>query len=180
MLASIYGLILAAGEGVEAPNPILPEVKEIIWGGLAFVIVFVMLAKFGIPAVKKTMENRTSKIEGDLKAAESARAEAEKVLAEYRAQLADAKGESNRIIEEARLQADAVRKDMLARAESDAAAVRSKATEDLAAQAERVKADLQAHVKTLSIELAEKVVGSNLDRSANEALVDRYIAELNK
>jgi F-type H+-transporting ATPase subunit b len=180
MLASIYGLILASGEGVEAPNPILPEVKEIIWGGLAFVIVFAMLAKFGIPAIKKTMEARTSKIEGDLKAAENAKAEADKVLAEYRAQLADAKAESGRIIEEARVQAEAVRKDMIARAEADAAGVRAKATEDLQAQADRVKADLQAHVKALSIDLAEKVVGSNLDRTANEALVDRYIADLNK
>jgi F-type H+-transporting ATPase subunit b len=180
MLASIAILAAEAAETIEAPNPILPEPNEILWGGLAFLIVFILLSKFAFPALRKGMEARSAKIEGDLKAAESAKAESDKVLAEYRAQLADAKAESNRIIEEARVQAEAVRKDMLVRAEADAAAVRTKATEDIAAQAERVKADLQTHVKTLSIELAEKVVGSNLDRGANEALVDRYIAELNK
>ena len=53
-----------------------------------------------------------------------------------------------------------------------------KAAEDLAAQAERLKADLTMHVKSLSLELAGKVVGANLDTDTNAALVDRYIAEL--
>jgi F-type H+-transporting ATPase subunit b len=171
--------IQAAGEGIEAPNPILPEPNEILWGGLAFLIVFIVLSKFAFPALRKTMNARTEKIAGDLAAAEKAKLDAETLLGDYRAQLAQAKTESNKILEETRQNAEAVRKDLLSRAEADANAVRVKATEDINAQAERVKADLRVHVKTLSIELAEKVVGQNLDKGTNEALVDRYIAELN-
>ena len=175
---------LEAGEPVEncqkAPNPILPATGELLYGTIAFIAIFLMMWKFAIPAMKKTMNARSAKIEGDLKAAEGAKGEAEKQLADYKAQLADAKSESNRIIDEARQQAESVRKDLLARAEADAAQVRAKATEDLNAQAERIKADLSAHVRNLSIDLAEKVVGQNLDHNTNEALVDRYIAELAK
>lgn len=182
MLALITAAVRLAEEGghggVEAPNPILPATDEIVWGAIAFVVLFVLLWKVALPAINKTMAARSARIEGDLASADKAKADAEALLADYRAKLADAKSEADRIIDEARQQAENVRKDLIARAESDADAVRAKATDDINAQAERIKADLQSHVKSLSIELAEKVVGANLDRAANEAIVDRYIAEL--
>jgi F-type H+-transporting ATPase subunit b len=162
---------------LQAPNPILPAKGEIFFGALAFLALLGLLYKL-LPAVTKTMNARSDKIAGDLKAADAAKAAAEGELANYRAQLADAKNESARIIDEARQEAEKIRKDAVGRAETEAAAARAKATEDLNAQADRLKGELQTHVKSLSIELAEKVVGQNLDRPTNEALVDRYIAEL--
>jgi F-type H+-transporting ATPase subunit b len=162
---------------LQAPNPILPVKGEIFFGAIAFFGLLALLYKL-LPAVTKTMNARSDKIAGDLKAADSAKAAAEGELANYRAQLADAKNESSRIIDEARVEAEKIRKDAVGRAEAEASVARAKATEDLNAQADRLKGELQTHVKSLSIELAEKVVGQNLDRPTNEALVDRYIAEL--
>jgi F-type H+-transporting ATPase subunit b len=169
-----------AGAPQEAPNPILPETSEIVWGTIAFAAIFLMLWKFAIPAIRKTMDARAARIEGDLASAEKAKVEADTMIADYKAKLGDAQAESNRIIDEARQQAEAVRKDLISRAEADAAAIRQKASEDLNAQADRLKADLQSHVKTLSLDLAEKVVGANMNKDTNSALVDKYIAELSK
>ena len=58
----------------EAPNPIIPEVNEIIWGGAAFLILFVLMVKKGFPAVKGAMDARAEKIRNDLDAAEQGRA----------------------------------------------------------------------------------------------------------
>lgn len=176
LLAAIVRFSEAAGN--KAPNPILPAKNEIIYGFFSFAVLFIAMWKLAYPAVKKGMLARTEKIQSSLAAADSAKTEAQTVLTEYRAQLADAKNESNRIIEEARQQGEVVRKQMMARAEADAASTRAKAAEDLAAQADRLKADLTAHVKSLSLELAGKVVGANLNTDTNAALVDRYIAEL--
>ena len=93
----------------EAPSPILPATNELIWGAISFVVLLRPAAKFACPGIKKGMEARTERIRADLEAAETAKAEAERVLDEYRAQLADAKAEAGRIIEEARQQADALR-----------------------------------------------------------------------
>jgi F-type H+-transporting ATPase subunit b len=175
--AEVQAKILVATKE-PAPNPLLPEVYEMIWGGLAFLIVFAFLGKFGVPAAKKALAARSAKIEGDLASAASAKADAEKEAATYRSQIGDAKGEAAQIVEAARAQAETVRKDVLARAEAEAADIRSKAAADADAQGDRVRVELQSHVRGLSIDLAEKVVGQNLDRSTNEALVDRYIAEL--
>ncbi len=174
--------LLEKGEPLEncqkAPNPILPPMSELAWGTAAFAVVFLGLWKFAIPALKKTMAARTAKIEGDLSQAAKAKSDAESEAATYRSKIGDANAERDRIIEEARAEADRVRRDLLARAESDASEIRQKAAEDTAAQSARLKGELEGHVKRLSVDLAEKVVGANLNRDTNNALVDRYIAEL--
>ncbi len=64
--------------------------------------------KFAYPGIKKGMQDRSDRIRKSVEDADNAKAQAETELAQYRAQLADAKNESARIVEEARQQADAL------------------------------------------------------------------------
>lgn len=162
----------------EAPNQLVPEPNEVIWGGLAFLIVFGALAWKGVPAIKKTMADRTERIRGDLEGAEAAKAEATRVLEEYRAQLADAKSEAGRIIEEARQQGDAVRREQEQRLQTELAAMRERAAADVEAAKAQAIADLRGEVANLAIGAAEVVVGRNLDRETQTQLVEQYIASV--
>jgi F-type H+-transporting ATPase subunit b len=162
----------------EAPSLILPETNEIIWGGGAFLILLVLMWKFALPPVRNMMKRREDRIREDLERAESARVEAEEELAQYRRQLADARGEASRIIEEARQSADEVKRQVRAQAEEEAADIRTRAQEDAQLAATRAQADLQARVADLSIELAEKIVERNLDRDTQLALVESYIGQV--
>jgi F-type H+-transporting ATPase subunit b len=162
----------------EAPSPILPEANEIIWGGLAFLVLLVLLWKFALPGVRNMMKQREDRIRGDLERAEQAKAEAETVLAEYQRQLADARNEAGRIIEEARQSADQLKRDLTTRAEADAAQIRERASQDVQLATERATADLQTRTAELAIELAEKVVERSLDRDTQLALIDSYISDL--
>jgi F-type H+-transporting ATPase subunit b len=162
----------------KASNIVTPAVPEIIWGGIAFLIVAGALVKVGFPAVRKTLAAREEKIRGDLEGAEQARAQANQELADYRAQLAGAKDEANRIVEDARQSAEGVRRDLIARAETEAAELRARAGEDIRLATERAQTELQGRVKDLSIELAEKVVEHNLDAATQRALIDRYISQV--
>lgn len=168
----------AADECVEAPNPIIPEVNELIWGGLFFLVVLVGLVKFGVPALKQGMADREQRIREDLEEAEKAKTDGQEQLSEYQKQLADAREEAARIIEEARESADGVRTELIAQAEQDAAGVRERANADIAAATERATSDLQAQVGELAIELAEKVVEQNLDHDTQVALIENYINEV--
>lgn len=161
-----------------APSPILPEINEIIWGAVGFFIVFGAIAKFGYPAMKKGMDARTERIQGDLDAAEAQRTEAGTVLAEYQAQLADARTESARIIEEARQSADEVKANLVAKAEADVAEMRTRAAADVEAAKAQAMTDLRSEVATLAIGAAEQVVGRNLDQETNTALVEAYIDQV--
>jgi F-type H+-transporting ATPase subunit b len=178
VLAQVLPLAVTAAEEVKAKNPIVPETKEIVWAAIAFVIVFGLLAWKAWPAIKKGLQDREDKIRGDLEHAESVRNQAETELADYQRQLADARNEAGRIIEEARQSAEQVRKDLIARAEVDAAEIRSKAQDDIRAATERAMADIQARVSDLSIELAERIVQQNLDRATQIQLIENYINEV--
>ncbi len=168
----------AAKDCYKAPNPVLPETAEILWGGAAFAIVLFGLIKFGFPMLKQGLADRSDKIRADLEAAEQAKAAADKEAADYRSQLGDARGEAGQIIDEARQAADQVRKDLITRAEADAVAIRTKAADDAAAASERALADVQAQVSDLSIELAERIVRQNLDRATQLQLIENYINEV--
>jgi F-type H+-transporting ATPase subunit b len=136
------------------------------------------LVKFAFPALKKGLAAREDKIRGDLEGAERARQEAEAERVRYQAQLTDARGEANRIVEEARQAAEVVRRDVLAKAEVDAAEARQRAEDDIRLASERATSDLQHQVANLSIELAEKIVERNLDRDTQLALVESYISSV--
>ncbi|MDP1792950.1 MAG: F0F1 ATP synthase subunit B [Acidimicrobiales bacterium] len=162
----------------EAPSPILPEPNEIIYGGTAFLVLLGVMSKFAYPAIKKGMDDRTERIRESIDEADKLKAEAAAALSQHQASVADAKGEANRIVEEARQAAEAVRADILARAEAEAAEVKAKAREDVEAGKARAIAELQGQVGDLTIALAEKVVERSLDDATNRQLIDNYINNL--
>lgn len=165
----------AVDQCIEAPNVLLPEVNEIIWGGIGFLVVLFFMIKFGFPAAKRAMSDRTAKIQGDLDAAEQAKADALAVKADYESKVGDAKGEAARIIEEARQSADQLKADQQARLTEELAANRAQAQADIDAAKRAAMAELRGEVATIAIGAAETVVGQNLDRNAQIQLVEDYI-----
>jgi F-type H+-transporting ATPase subunit b len=162
----------------KAPSPLKPATNEVIWGTAAFLVLLVAMWKFGVPAVKNMEKAREDRIRNDLESAERARADAEAEKAQYAAQIADARGEAGRIIEEARQSAEQVRRDLIARAEAEAAEIRQRAQADISTQQERAMAELRTEVTQLSIDLAERIVEHNLDRDTQQRLVDSFINQV--
>jgi len=168
--------IIAAGSDV---NILRLPLDELIIGTLAFAIVFFALAKFAFPAISKTLEDRADAIEGGLARAENSQAEAAAMLEEYRAQLADARGEAANI----RAEAQAEKTAMIETARGEAAAAAASVTERTQAQIEaersQAMASLRRDVSELALTLAGKVVGESLtDDARARASVDRFIADL--
>jgi F-type H+-transporting ATPase subunit b len=162
----------------EAPSPIMPATDELFWGSASFLILLFLLWKFAYPSIKQGMEARTERIRTDLSAADQAKSDAEQVLDEYRAQLADAKSEAGRIIEEARQAADAVRRDQETRLQAELAEVRTRAVADIESAKAQAMADLRGEVAQLAIGAAETVVGRNLDEATQVQLVEDYINQV--
>jgi len=157
---------------------LLPAPEEMIAGLIAFAIVFVVVWKFALPAITATLQARQDAVKSELEAAEQAKLEAQGLLDDYHSQLEGARAEASRIIDEARQSAEAVRNDIIARAESEAEAIRTRAREEITAERERVAADLKGQVADLAIQIAGKLVAESLDVARQRELVDRYIEEL--
>jgi F-type H+-transporting ATPase subunit b len=169
---------VSADDCQKAPSPLLPGANEIAWGSAAFVVLLFAVWKFGVPAVKNMEQAREDRIRGDLESAETAKTEAEAEKAQYLAQIADAKNEAGRLIEEARQAAETVRADLIARAETEANDIRARAQADIANQRNQAMAQLRTDVASLSIDLAGRIVERNLDSDTNRQLVDSFIDQV--
>ncbi len=176
----LIATILYQEEGESSSNVslVLPETAELIAGIIAFAIVFFFVWKWALPTLNKTLETRQQAVSGELAGAEKAKVEAESLLSDYKAQLADAKSEGNRILEDARVTAEQMKTDLLAKAEGEADNIRSKARDDASAEKTRALSDARTQVGDISVELAGKIVGEELDADAHQALIDRYLADL--
>ncbi len=173
--------VYAATEGESsAVELLLPHWTELIAGVIAFGLVFFFVRKWVWPKLSETMEMRQKAIAGEYTAAEKAKTEAESLLNDYKKQLAESKSEGNRILEEARASADQLRADLVAKAEVDAEKIRAKAREEAASEKSRALADARSQVGDISVDLAGKIVGESLDADAHQALIDRYLADLER
>ena len=110
--------------------------------------------------------------------AESARVAADQELARYKEQLAGARDEGNRIIEEARQTALQLQSDLQSRAEQESQAIVARAQEEIRAERDRVFQELRSQVGQIAVELAGKVVGQTLDTTSHERLIDEYIDQV--
>src|SRR3712207_3173529 len=160
-------------------SPILPLWQELVLGSIAFAIVCFVLMKFVFPRMEETFRARVDAIEGGIKRAETAQAEANQLLEQYRAQLAEARTEAARIRDEARADAEGIRQEILAKAREESDRIIAAGRDQLAAQRESIVRDLRSEVGTLAVDLASRIVGESLaDEARSRGTVERFMAEL--
>jgi F-type H+-transporting ATPase subunit b len=175
----VHPAYLLAQEAAEPEqNPILPASNELIWGTIAFLILLFLMYRTVFPSINKAFQDRRANIEGKLEQAEKERDEAEQLLEQYRRRLRDAEDETQRILDEARSNAERVRRDLLAKAETDAGRELDRARQAIRAERDQAIRQLRKEDGSLSVEMATRVVGDSLDRERQLRLVDHYIDEL--
>ncbi|MDA2987662.1 MAG: F0F1 ATP synthase subunit B [Actinomycetota bacterium] len=182
MIDVLTRVIAATAEGgEEMPSVLAVPLDELIIGLIAFLIVFGALGKFALPKIKATLDERADAIEGGLQRAEEAQAESQRVLEEYKQQLAQAREEASAI----RTQAQADRTSIVeeARGEARQAAAQGTAAAEAQMAADRAQAmsTLTRQVGELSVELAGKVVSESLKDDARvRATVDAFLDDLER
>jgi len=173
----VHSSILAA----EEPLPILPLPGELIVGLIAFALLLFVLWKYAVPRFEALYEQRVEEIEGGLKRAEETKAEAEKLKAQYEEQMAGARAERARILDDARAEGAQIKAEARAEAEAEVARIRARGEEQLAASRDAVVRQLRAEVGGLSVQLAERLLGQALaDDAKRSATIDAFLDELER
>ena len=167
----------AAEEEAGGLSVILPDMLEFIPMLVAFIILWIILAKFGWPMFNGMLEKRENTIREALKKSEEAKIESERVLAEYKAQLADAKTQSAQLIADARAAGDAVQLDITNKAQAEANDMIAKAKSTIEAEKKQAIAELQSSVANLAVDVAGRLIGNDLSESEHRAIIERYVKE---
>jgi F-type H+-transporting ATPase subunit b len=172
-------LLAAEPETTEVINPLIPASYDIIWSAVCFAIILAFFIWKFLPAIKKTLDERAEAIEGGIKKAEIAQAEAAAALAEYKDKLAEGRAEAAKIRDQARQDATAIGNEVREQAAADAARILANAQSAIEAERQSAIVSLRAEVGSLAIDLASGVIGQSLsDDKKASSLVDQFLAEL--
>ncbi len=164
----------AAAGGASA---LIPKPAEFIPAVVSFLIVLFILSKFAWPAITGMLDQRSENIRDSLERAEQAKIDAERLLEEYKAQLAEARKEANSILAQAKAAADATMTEATAKAQADAEALVEKARAAIEGEKRAAIADLQRSVADISVKVAGKLIGSELSEADHEAVIAKYLGE---
>ncbi|WP_406383977.1 F0F1 ATP synthase subunit B [Streptomyces sp. NBC_01618] len=170
-------LVQLAAEKPE--NPLVPPLPELVIGLIAFVIVFGFLAKKLLPNINKVLEERREAIEGGIEKADAAQTEAQSVLEQYKAQLAEARHEAARLRQEAQEQGAVILQEMRAEGQRQREEIIAAGHSQIEADRKAAALALRQDVGKLATDLAGKLVGESLEDHARQSgTVDRFLDEL--
>ena len=157
---------------------LLPETAEIIWGGIASLLIFAALIKFAGPQIKKALAARTERIQKELDAAAADQRSASAEAAQIRQAKGDIAAERARILADADAQAAAVIEDGRSRLQQELAEIEAKTLADIAAAQSRTGDELRAEIARLSIAAVDHVVSGSLDDVTQQQLIENFIARV--
>jgi F-type H+-transporting ATPase subunit b len=164
----------AAAGGAAA---LIPKPAEFIPAVISFLLVLLILSKFAWPAITGMIDQRAENIRESLERAEQAKIDAERMLEEYKVQLAEARKEANAILAQAKSAADTTLAEASAKAQADAEALVEKARVAIEGEKRAAIADLQRSVADISVSVAGKLIGTELSQADHEAVIAKYLAE---
>ena len=157
---------------------ITPNVGIMIWTIVVFAISYYILRRTVFPRIGEALDQRSKKIEGDIDAAEHTRAEADKVLDEYRERLKEARSQSDEIVQRARQAADVHEHEAKERGQEVIADATQRAEREIQAATQRALDDIRQEVADLTIMATEKVTRKTLDEEDQRKLVEEALSEL--
>lgn len=182
--AAISSFVLAvpaqafAEESSNKAEILIPKMAEFIPALIAFLIIWVVLAKFAWPQILSMMDERGKRIQESLDEAEITKKKAIASRKEYDELVTDARRKSADIVLEARKDAEAERARIIEAAHKEAEDIIAKAHANAEDERNAIYAAAAASIADLSVSVASKIVGETLDQDGEQRrLIERYVKE---
>jgi len=177
--AILPALMPGETEEPSASLPIVPYLPELVFGLIAFAIIYLVVQKVVVPNLEKAYAERTDAIQGGIQKAEEAQAQAQAALEQYQAQLTEARAEASRIREDAKAQGAQIIAEMREHAAAEAARLTDIAHKQIEAERQQAIVSLRNDVGRMSTELASRIVGESLhEETRQKGIVERFLTEL--
>jgi F-type H+-transporting ATPase subunit b len=172
---------IASGVSVIASSGgflIEPGIGLMVWTLLVFGATMFLLSKLAFPRISEALGRRQKAIEESIDTAERTRTEADRILAEYRERLKEARAQSDEIVKRAREAADTHEGEAKERGQELLAEAAKRAERDIEAASKRALDDLRKEVADLTIMATEKVTRKTLGDADQRRLVEEALGEL--
>lgn len=149
-------------------NLLIPEVGLLVWNTIAFLVLVFLLGKFAWKPIMKGIHDREQSIDEALNKAELARQEMARLSAQNEDLMKQAREERDQILKEAKALKDGIVNEAKNQAQAEGAKLIEKARIEIENQKKAALAELKGQVSTLSLDIAERVLRTQLDDKAKQ------------
>ncbi len=154
------------------------QVNLMFWTLVIFGLLFLILWKWGFPAILGAVEAREKALADAIEGAKRDREEAARLLQEHKAQIEASRGEAQKLIADARAVTEKSRAELLEKTRAEQQEMLARAQREIAAERDKAIAQLRREAVDLAIAGASKVVEANLDTDTNRKLVESFLASI--
>lgn len=155
-----------------------PDLGLMIWTLVVFLITMWVLAKFAFPKIQEALEKRAAAIRENIEASEKQRAEADELLAEYRARLREAREQADDIAARARKSAEAAVAEATAEGKAKREELVAAARKDIETETRRSLEQIRKEVADLTILATEKITRKSLTAEDHQELIEEALSEV--
>src|SRR3954462_15102802 len=173
---SHIGAVLAAEES-GGTSLVSPEVGLMIWTLIAFVITLLLLRKLAFPRIADALDKRRRAIEESIDSAERTRVEADRLLAEYRERLREAREQADDILARARKAGERVQEESKVEAVNKREELGEQTRRDIEQETRRAIEQIRREVADLTVLATEKVTRKSLDDDDHRRLIEEALSE---
>ena len=145
---------------------------------LNLVIIYFIFKKFLFGRIGKIFEKRRHEIDKTYDEAGEAKKQAEQDKERYEIKLGEAEQEAADIIDRARAKADGISSEIIRDANERAAEALRRSDENIALDKRRAANEIKDEISALSVELAEKIIGREINEADHSALIDSFINDI--
>lgn len=161
------------------PSFLTPDFGLLFWMLIAFLVVFILLAKFGFPVITGMVEKRKQYIDESLASARQANEKLANIKAECQALLQEAQTRQSEILKEATVTRDQIIADSKNKAQEEANRIIEDARRQIQAESERAQRDMRSQVADLSIQIAAKILSHNLEKEEEQTQwIDQILTQI--
>jgi F-type H+-transporting ATPase subunit b len=155
-----------------------PDIGLMIWTLIVFGVSLYVLAKIAFPRIGEALDKRQKAIEESIAASDRTRAEADRLLQEYRERLGDARGQADEIVARSRKTAEAHEQEVIAEARAKREEMMEQTRRDIEAETRRAIQEIRSEVADLTVAATEKVTRKSLTEDDQKRLVEEALQEL--
>lgn len=168
-------------ESMNLPGILTPDLGLIFWMALAFIVVLLVLSKYGFPVIVKMVGERQKFINDSLMNARAANEKLATIQAEGEKILRSAREEQAKILKDAMTTRDTIIKNAQQKATSEGEKILEEAKTQIQAEKENALRDIRAQVADLSIRIAEQLVMEHLkDDCKQEKYINSILEKIEK
>lgn len=158
---------------------LLPDSGLLFWMTVVFIITFLILAKWGFPAIVKMVNDRKDYIDNSLKKAHEANEKLANIQKEGESILQEAREKQAQILKEAAQTRDAIVEKAQDKAKEEGARLVSEAKAQIENEKQNAIREIRSQVAELSVQIAEKILREKLSSPEKQMeMIDRLLDEV--